>query len=57
MSTVKYHLKSFLKETFKSFLKRPPLKETLRHKKFPKAAFHPKVSLSMKFKTLLNLVM
>ena len=35
MSTIKFHLKSFLKETFKSFLKRPLLKETLRQKKFP----------------------
>ena len=33
-----YHKISFkksLKETFKSFLKRPPLKKTLRQKKFP----------------------
>ena len=48
MSTIKFHLKSFLKETFKSFLQRPRLKETLWQKKFPLAAFHPKVSLSMK---------
>ena len=34
-STIKFHWKSFLKETFESFLKRPPLKETLRQKKFP----------------------
>ena len=33
-STVKFHLKSFLKETFESFLKQPLLKETLWQEKF-----------------------
>ena len=54
----KISLKSFLKETFKSFLKRPPLKETLQQKKVSLSSIPSKSFLKHQIsKSLLNLVM